>query len=290
MKQTETETLKTMPETETALAHMAEDIPPMPADFHDRWMSAVRAEAEKTVPPAEQKPQNRTVSITRWTRILSIAATFVFLIGGTLVYRGSKTSLAALRAAEKKAAVMAAETQANSEEQEEALAYDAVMDEYSAGDMDTDAGFILSAGASKDASAAAGAAMAVYAAGAPDEVPAMAENSEEEAEEYSAEEDVMASVSENESVMEVKGEMKGFSESADAAEIAEPVPSVTALPTEAVQEQQERAEEHAESSSFLQEAGVFLTDMGDFLLAALPYLAVLAVPAAAALIIRRRKK
>ena len=44
-----------------------------------------------------------------------------------------------------------------------------------------------------------------------------------------------------------------------------------------------------ENAGFLQAAGAFFTDMGDFLLAALPYLLVLAVPAAAALVIRRKK-
>ena len=52
-------------------------------------------------------------------------------------------------------------------------------------------------------------------------------------------------------------------------------------------ETEEAAEE--QKAGFLQEAGSFLADMGDFLLAALPYLAVLAVPAVAALVIRRKK-
>ena len=30
------------------LAGMAEDVPPMPADFHEKWMNAVRAEAKQT--------------------------------------------------------------------------------------------------------------------------------------------------------------------------------------------------------------------------------------------------
>ena len=44
-----------------------------------------------------------------------------------------------------------------------------------------------------------------------------------------------------------------------------------------------------EQADFLPAAGEFFTDMGDFLLAALPYLLVLAVPAVTALVIRRRK-
>ena len=290
MKETEFETLRTEPETDAALAQMAEDVPPMPADFHDRWMNAIRAEAEKTASPAEQKTHRNTVSITRWTRILSIAATFVFLIGGTLLYRSSKSPLTAARSAEKKAAVMAAEVQESSETAEEIPAEGAAMDEYAAEDAEMDADFMLFAGASKDASAATNAVMAVSAAGAFDEAMTMGESAEEEAAECAAEESVPAAAME--AATEIKGE--SFSETADAAEKPEPAPFATACPTGPVPEQQktadEPAEESAEVSSLLGDAGAFLTDMGDFLLAALPYLAVLAVPAVIALIIRRRKK
>ena len=50
-----------------------------------------------------------------------------------------------------------------------------------------------------------------------------------------------------------------------------------------------RTEKPAEPG-LLRQAGEFITDMGDFLLAALPYLAVLAVPAVIAAVLRRRKK
>ena len=47
MKQTETEkTLQADPELDAVLEQMADEVPPMPADFHDKWMSAIRAEAE----------------------------------------------------------------------------------------------------------------------------------------------------------------------------------------------------------------------------------------------------
>ena len=81
-------------ELDAALAQMAEEAPPMPADFHDRWMNAVRAEAKETKnESAEQTASKHIVSINRWTRILSVAAVFVFLIGGTLLYRNTKKSL-----------------------------------------------------------------------------------------------------------------------------------------------------------------------------------------------------
>jgi hypothetical protein len=73
-----------------------------------------------------------------------------------------------------------------------------------------------------------------------------------------------------------------------AAEPAMPAPTEapTAEPTAA----QTEAPETEKKTGFLSDAGAFFADMGDFLLAALPYLAVLAVPAAVALILRRKKK
>ena len=74
-----------------------------------------------------------------------------------------------------------------------------------------------------------------------------------------------------------------------------PVPAATSMPTaEPVPEPEEAGTadepETTEQSGLLQQAGEFFTDMGDFLLSALPYLAVLAVPAVAALLLNRRKK
>ena len=64
---------------------------------------------------------------------------------------------------------------------------------------------------------------------------------------------------------------------------------MTEVPEEPSENETETAEETRETG-FLQDAGAFLSDMGDFLLASLPYLAVLAVPALVALVFRRRKK
>ena len=84
-------------------------------------------------------------------------------------------------------------------------------------------------------------------------------------------------------------------EAAEAAEEPMPVPAATSMPTaEPVPEPEEAGTadepETTEQSGLLQQAGGFFTDMGDFLLSALPYLAVLAVPAVAALLLNRRKK
>ena len=104
-------------ELNKALEQLAEDVPPMPADFHDRWMNAVRAEAEKNAPAAGKETRDKTASVVRWTRMLSIAAVFVFLIGGTILYRNSRKSLSApLAAVENAALPEAAEPAAEKEE------------------------------------------------------------------------------------------------------------------------------------------------------------------------------
>ena len=68
----------------------------------------------------------------------------------------------------------------------------------------------------------------------------------------------------------------------------EPTAEPAALPT-AEQPAVPTVEPEPEPTGFLPAAGAFFTDMGDFLVAALPYLLVLAVPAVTALVIRRRK-
>lgn len=58
------------------LKSLREDVPPMPEDFHAGWMKQVEEEAM-------QKPSKK-VSL---SRILSVAAAAVFIIGGTLMTR-----------------------------------------------------------------------------------------------------------------------------------------------------------------------------------------------------------
>ncbi len=66
------------------LAQMARETPEMPDDFHDRWMGQIRAEAARTKEAG--KKENRR----QWRYVLSAAAVFVFLIGGTLLTRGNR--------------------------------------------------------------------------------------------------------------------------------------------------------------------------------------------------------
>ena len=297
MKKTEAEQMPvTDAELDAALAQMAEEVPPMPADFHDRWMNAVRAEAGSTAPAEEPAPKH-TLSIVRWTRILSVAAVFVFLIGGTLLYRNSKKSLSSPVSfeAEKQDAVETAVEPATelaagavmetAEEAEEAAAEEPLMMEsyMQAAAVDGAAGVPADAEAEdREALKAAGAVQNAFTA-APKEA---AETDAEEAD-YA-----MEAAYEEESAMEaaayeaaeeaaMPAPTKALTPAPTAAPTASPTVEPTAVPT---------VEPEPEQTGFLPAAGAFFTDMGDFLLAALPYLLVLAVPAVTALVIRRKKK
>ncbi len=65
------------------LARMAGETPEVPADFHARWTEQIRAEG------AKQKTESKKESRRQWRYILSAAAVFVFLIGGTLLTRNT---------------------------------------------------------------------------------------------------------------------------------------------------------------------------------------------------------
>ena len=227
MNQTDMEkNLQADPELDAVLEQMSGEVPPMPADFHDKWMNAIRAEAAQNASAPEEKTEKKVVSLTRWTRILSIAAVFIFLIGGTALYRNSRGSL--MPAADKtEAAVMADLASAAREESAEETEEEPDIRKKNAAAM----------------TLAAGAPQAASEAEAPE--------TWSEAAAYDAE-------------PAAKREEAGTNEEPETAETEQP--------------------------GLLQQAGEFIADMGDFLLAALPYLAVLAVPAVIAVILRRRTK
>ena len=300
MKKTEAEKMPvTDAELDAALAQMAEEVPPMPADFHDRWMNAVRAEAEKPAPSEEPAPE-QPISIVRWTRILSVAAVFVFLIGGTLLYRNSKKSLTSSvpLAAEKQenaetvdepAAEPAVEAAAGAvmEEAEEAAAEEPLMMEsyMQAAAVDGAAGAPEEAEDRQDLKAA-GAVPNTFAAASKTK-PAEAAGIDAEEADYAME----AAEFEEEPAMEA-AVYEAAEEAAVPAPTEAPTPEPTAAPTSVPTAEPTAVptdEPEPEQAGFLPAAGAFFTDMGDFLLAALPYLLVLAVPAVAALVIRRRK-
>jgi len=76
-------------ELDRMLEEMAQETPEMPADFHDRWMAQVRAEAAQNQVPQKESQSRKPGREGRrqWRYILSAAAMFVFLIGGTLLTR-----------------------------------------------------------------------------------------------------------------------------------------------------------------------------------------------------------
>ena len=290
MKKTEAEQMPvTDAELDAALAQMAEEVPPMPADFHARWMNAVRAEAGSTA-STEEPVRKQPVSIVRWTRILSVAAVFVFLIGGTLLYRNSKKSLTSsvpFAAEARKAAETVVEPAAGAVTEEAEEAEEAKETEETVVEAPLMAEFYAQDAAADGAAGAPAKEeteekQALKAAGAVQNVFAAAPNAEPAAEEADY---AMDAAFEEESAME-EAVYDAAAEAAMPAPTAMLTPEPTAAPTP---EQTAVPTVEPEQTGFLPAAGAFFTDMGDFLLAALPYLLVLAVPAVTALVIRRRK-
>ena len=126
------------------LEQMARETPEMPADFHARWTEAIRAEAGEAL---------RTETGKHWEGrrqlryILSAAAVFIFLIGGTLLTRSmNQTDLV-----NKPAAVTAApaeKTDAAVPAMEEANDYAAM----TVPEAETDSAPLMAASSAKSAS------------------------------------------------------------------------------------------------------------------------------------------
>lgn len=260
MKNTEQERAEmTNAELDAELEMLAEDVPDMPADFHDRWMQAVRAEAaEKAAPEAETQTRGRITAMRKWTRILSVAAVFVFLIGGTMIYRNSrKTSEEPARETAMEAAV-------------------AGMEAAQAPDAGMEADMMAMESAEEAADRAA------------DSAPEAMEYAEEEA--YSGHAVFTAGnaslKAESKTGEPVSFAAASYEAAPEAAEAEEtPLPAAASRPAA---DAGSREEAEAPADPGVKENS-FFQDMGAFLLLALPYLAMLAVPAVIALVLRRRK-
>jgi len=304
---------------EEALAQMAEEVPPMPADFHEKWTKAVRAEAAKTEnePETENEPkkenQSRIVLINRWTRILSLAAVFVFLIGGTLIYRSSRPMVTMEQPAAEKREETAEATEKPADKAAENPAEEAA--EKTAEEAAGAGAFEMEAAAEEECEAIEAPAAENYAAepeadaameAAEAEAPMLnmaaatdaknktagqmnmaADEAAEEAEEKAAEEGAKTEADAAMAASEAEVPTPAVHMTPDPTQ--EPVPESTAAGT-AIPETEAAAAEKADSPSFGQTVGDFFRDMGSFLLAVWPYLLILAVPAGAALIWRHRKK
>lgn len=63
----------------------AANVPPVPKAFHSRWTAAIRNEKQED---GTESNQDRKIPARRqWTRVLSVAAALVFVIGGTALTR-----------------------------------------------------------------------------------------------------------------------------------------------------------------------------------------------------------
>ena len=249
------------------LEQMARETPEMPADFHARWTEAIRAEAGEA-------PRTETGKHWEGRRqlryILSAAAVFIFLIGGTLLTRSmNQTDLV-----NKPAAVTAApaeKTDAAVPAMEEANDYAAM----AVPEAETDSAPLMAASSAKSASnessvkAGGGAAMnaeADMAVGAVMESNMAATDSRE----YAEEADMAVEDAEEENALQ----MAAPTATETAAPTATAVPTATAAPTTepTLAPTTEPTAAPAAESEFVS----FLKDLGSFTLK------TLAVAAAAA--------
>jgi hypothetical protein len=254
-------------ELDRLLEEMAEETPEMPADFHARWTKQIQ----------EEQKAHKHSERTRQTRyILSAAALFVFLVGGTLITRGWNKRNQAVTAPAPQAKVMysvdagGAAMQADAlqaaEEREEAAEADkaAPMEEAP-----------VMAAQMKEASGMAG-----NAAEAPDMMMA-------EAAESAAEEEVYGEAAEAPAMKEAVKDAaaKRAEEPADAAAAAGTAETEAAAVKETgkTEAAAKPAEAPKEENGFIS----FMRDFANFSLKALGVLAVIAGLAAAVIAGRR---
>lgn len=70
------------------LSALNEDVPPMPEELHAQWMTLVKEDAMN-----HSTGQSRMISFSRrWSRMIAVAAAFVFVITGTLLTKDSLNS------------------------------------------------------------------------------------------------------------------------------------------------------------------------------------------------------
>ena len=251
------------------LAGMAEDVPPMPAGFHDQWMNAVREEAKQAETPAP-------APVSQWPKILSVAAVFVFLIGGTLIYRSARKPL--LPANEVVSMMTVTEGAVNEEAaMEEAVAGNAAMVEnameavYEAADAagETDAAAAPAAGSKSRKEIGAKSAEVSHAA-------------EAMTEEENVAEDASMPLYAMEAAEEAEEEAVAAAPVTEAPVTEAPVteaPATEVPVTEAPAAVPERSG-----------IGGFFADMGDFLLEVWPYVLIAVVPLAVAAGVKKFRK
>ena len=260
-------------ELDRLLEEMAEETPEMPADFHARWTKQIQ----------EEQKAHKHSERTRQTRyILSAAALFVFLVGGTLITRGWNRRHPAVTAPAPQAQVVYSVDAAGSN----ALKADA-----------------LQAAEEREEAAEADNGAPMGAAPAGNAMESAAESAEEEEILYEAAEApdmIMAEAAESTAEEEVYGEaaeapaMKEAAKDAAAKRAEEPAEAAAAAGTAetetAAVKETGKTEAAAKPAEALKEENGFISFMRDFARFSLKALGVLAVIAAvaAAIITGRR--
>ena len=237
------------------LAGMAEDVPPMPAGFHDQWMNAVREEAKQAETPAP-------APVSQWPKILSVAAVFVFLIGGTLIYRSARKPL--LPANEAVSTMAVTEGAVN----EEAAAEEAAAENAATVENAMEAVYEAAASAGETDAAA------VPAAGSGNRKELGAKSAEVS---YAAE-----AMTEEETAAEDASVPAYFMEAAEEAEEE----AVSAAPVTKAPVTEAPAARMPERTGI----GGFFADMGDFLLEVWPFVLIALVPLAVAAGVKKFRK
>ena len=243
-------------ELDRLLEEMAEETPEMPADFHARWTKQIQ----------EEQKAHKHSERTRQTRyILSAAALFVFLVGGTLITRGWNRRHPAVTAPAPQAQVMYSVDAAGSN----ALKADALQ---TAEEREEAA----------EADNAAPMEEAPVMAAQMKEASGMAGNAAEDAGEAAEEEEVFYEAAEAPAMKETATEDAAMEE--PAAEEA-PAADAAAAPANAAAKNAEAkpAEAPKEENGFIS----FMRDFARFSLKALGVLAVIAAVAAAVIAGRR---
>ena len=247
------------PSLDQLLSEMADNVPPMPADFHDHWVNAVRAEAEHAEEPVHS-------SVSQWPRILSIAAVFIFLIGGTFIYRSTRNT------------IMTESRPVNAMPVPEAtVTAEAYMEEAmpEGADMENGTGNMLFEAADSEG----GADYSVDAA--PDSEVSALKNPDLAAEKVSAAGALMLDAAEEAARYETEAEAPATGMPAPTASI-----SVTEVPAAEIP----MAGTPEAVPSERRGVSGFFTDMGDFLLTVWPYLLIASVPLAVAAGVKKLRK
>lgn len=280
---------------EAELSQMAEETPDMPETFHSAWTAAVRAEAQ-----ANTKTRKKTESRRQWRYILSAAAVFVFLIGGTAVTRMARSNERKAQKASQAPAVMMA-IQEDREENSAAgwtvATEDAEMEEAAEEPMGA---YAVESSANRiewdeEVSADSGMAVSGEDAGgliidAYEEMVPMAEEAafpmeeamEEEMEAEEAEENGPAGTAMADEAAKAAGTSEPTAMPTSPA-TEEPMPEEKPADRAADESPQENEEAEAEEGF----AG-FMKDLGAFTLKSLPWLAGAAALIAAAVLICRK--